>query len=403
MMLFLIGATAGCYYFFNQEFFKCVARALGVKTFTMKCVITTFVINYSAFYLCSLLEFHLIVNWLVFLILVIIEIHILYKSSILKAGLLSLLGTQLGLSINILLRSLFALVLDIPLIAFDSQVSLSGNMKVYPSLLGFLVGAIIFGYVYQKAAVEKLQFVLKDRRNLVFLLSLLLAMYLYLCMNLIVYYIPDNILVIKLWSMKSSVFVIVGEHLAIILAIEMAQLNNYRKENYRVQQILEEEKLHEQELRMIAITDPLTGCANRAEINKQIVSSMNAKSSFIITFVDLDRLKQVNDTYGHESGDIYLLSVCHALQSVCRSEDVVSRYGGDEFIVIFKNMTKEEAHKQLQIVQNKLLEMHQNSGYPFSMSISYGFAGSDEADTLQTLIEKADASMYQMKQTRYNG
>lgn len=396
MMTVQVLVTAGCYLLFNTQFFLCSAAVLGQKPVERRHLLWTFLLNYGAFFLCSVLELHLIVNWTVFLLLLFRELAALLRRPVRECLLMALLGAQVGLAINIFLRSLVAIMMDIPLVAFDNNSSMPGNMKVYPVLLGFLLAGGLFWAVGRLMLLKRLSFVLTDLGTTVFLVGLLAAMYLYLCLNLLVYYIPENSLVLKLWSMKSSVFVVGGDILSVSLAIRMGKLSTYRSENRRARRLLAEERLREEELRLIAQTDPLTGCGNRQRAERQLAEGLPGDGGFSLCFVDLNGLKTVNDSFGHEEGDNYLLAVAEALKGVCGPEDGLFRYGGDEFLLLFPNLHTKEAEMRLQSVQGVLGEAEA----PFPMSVSYGIVEGGPGDEAAALIRAADEEMYRMKGRR---
>ena len=359
-------------------------------------MIWTFFLNFSLFIVYSLCRFHLIFNWLLILIVMIIEVRMLYHTTVLESFFLSLLGCMLGLALNIFFRSFYALVLRIPLSMFDNNSIAAENMKIYPVISGFLFSGFCFWMTNRTNSAKHINMILKDHRNLLFIVSLLSAMYLYLSLNLIVYYLGGVLTIVKLWSMKSSIFVIIGECLAIVLSYKMAVINSYREDSKRAVQALEQKKLQEQRLRTLAVMDPLTGCANQSEAMRCLENAFSTGISFLLVFIDLNCLKEVNDKYGHEMGDYYLQAVSGLLRKYAQKSEQVYRYGGDEFIIIIKDCDKEQILARLQLVQNALCEISED--LPFLMSISYGIACSQMAADVKTLIQNADQAMYHMKQ-----
>lgn len=388
-------APAMCYFLFNWEFFRCVESVLPVKPLDKWKMTWTFLLNYGIFYLSAVFSFHLIINWIIFLGLLFAEQIILYKLSLHKCLFTSLLGTLFGLAANIFFRSLTAIIMNVPLVAFDNRVLETGNMKAFPVLMGFLSAGMVFLLTARLGALKKLVMVVDNKGMSVFLSGLLTAMYFYLCMNLFVYYISDNNLILKLWSMKSAVFVIMGEYLAVLLSIRMAEMSAYRAKSQESREQLAAERAREAQLLSIAATDPLTGCENRRQAEKRIQDAMQHKDSFCLGFVDLNGLKSVNDNLGHEMGDEYILSVVRVLRDVCRQEDFLFRYGGDEFLLLFFNADQKAAEQSLLQAQKKLEAICQD--YPFLMSFCYGIASQEDGDTVMEIIHAADDRMYLMK------
>nr|MCY2935029.1 diguanylate cyclase [Planctomycetota bacterium] len=107
------------------------------------------------------------------------------------------------------------------------------------------------------------------------------------------------------------------------------------------------QKVLQQQLAEQAERDPLTGLYNRRRFFEKTALSWNAyvesKEAFAILDFDIDFFKSVNDTYGHDTGDIVLQHIAHLLQSVCTEEDLVARIGGEEFSMILSHVTPEQA------------------------------------------------------------
>lgn len=389
-----------CYFLFNQQFFRCVESILKLQPLRKRYILLTFCLNYGVFIFCSVLNLHLIANWIVFLFLLLAEQLVLYRQPVRKCTLFALLGSQLGLTVNVLFRSMVAILLDVPLVAFDNSVLDPSNLKRYPILLGFLVAGVLFLLIVRFDLLKRLELATEDGKTLLFLLALLIVMYFYLCMNLTVYYIEENNLILKLWSMKSAIFVIVGEYLSIFLSIQMGQISAYRIKSQELQEQLIQEQSRELELRTIAATDPLTGCENRFQVMSRLEGALSAGNRFALGFVDLNGLKAVNDNFGHEMGDRYIQAVAMALNQICGQGNPLYRYGGDEFLLLLFDTTVSEAVKHLQRAQRWLEEEERHRAYPFSMGISYGVASSEDGAGALELIKIADDRMYQMKLSR---
>jgi diguanylate cyclase (GGDEF)-like protein len=125
--------------------------------------------------------------------------------------------------------------------------------------------------------------------------------------------------------------------------------------------------------------------------------------SFGILFIDIDHFKSVNDTYGHQAGDEVLKLVAKTLEMNIRKDDFVGRFGGEEFIVLLKNINK----KNLFIIAEKIRMLVQNSvsfynDQTIKVTISIGGSLYQKNDTLDTLIERADSMMYQAKNSGRN-
>jgi diguanylate cyclase (GGDEF)-like protein/PAS domain S-box-containing protein len=152
-----------------------------------------------------------------------------------------------------------------------------------------------------------------------------------------------------------------------------------------------------------ATHDALTGLANRTLVDARLESAlarMERRGGFIaVLFVDVDRLKDINDTYGHGVGDAVLREVGHRLSMVARREDLVARLSGDEFLIICERVPDREVVSDLaaRVVQVLAAEYDDGSRL-LSLSASVGVAIARDPRTLPSdLLSMADAAMYRAK------
>ncbi len=146
--------------------------------------------------------------------------------------------------------------------------------------------------------------------------------------------------------------------------------------------------------------DPLTGLYNRAIFREKVLALLEEKSKGALIFMDVDYFKMVNDTLGHAIGDDVLLTVAKRLRNFFReSEDVIARYGGDEFLVFLKNVSsQEELRKKLEELLEVFREKYQRGETTWNITGSVGAAlCPEDASDYQTLLEKADTALYVSK------
>jgi diguanylate cyclase (GGDEF)-like protein/PAS domain S-box-containing protein len=164
-----------------------------------------------------------------------------------------------------------------------------------------------------------------------------------------------------------------------------------------------ENKTAEDRIVYLAEHDPLTGLINRRrfqnELERALSYSQRYQQEGAILFIDLDQFKYVNDTYGHQYGDEYLLDISRRLSHVLRRSDILGRLGGDEFGVIIPRAKKEEAYTVGLALLGALTQEnpdHDHHTAPASASIGIALFPS-QGDTPSDLLAKADAAMYTAK------
>lgn len=164
--------------------------------------------------------------------------------------------------------------------------------------------------------------------------------------------------------------------------------------------LIEDELKINRELYNYSVTDPLTGLYHfgygRERINEEIKRCRREGSIFSIVFLDMDRFKKVNDRYGHQTGDAVVRHVSAVMQSALREGDMLSRYGGDEFVALLPGASLEDAEstleRLLQAVNNRPYSMN---GVPILMGFSGGAAEyPGEGQSLEQLLHVADQKMY---------
>ena len=148
--------------------------------------------------------------------------------------------------------------------------------------------------------------------------------------------------------------------------------------------------------------DPLTKVQNRESILHVLdikAELSTAKNQIAVLFIDLNKFKQVNDTYGHKYGDFVLSSAANRMRKVLRANDLIGRYGGDEFIVMLERVTKSSAYgvaKKIQETLSRPYVVDEQVIDFISGSIGISFAPFDSRKASE-LVEKADEAMYQAK------
>ena len=167
-------------------------------------------------------------------------------------------------------------------------------------------------------------------------------------------------------------------------------------------------KRSEEELRRLANFDTLTQLPNRTLFEDRLVQAMERarrqNSSIALIYVDLDRFKKINDSFGHSMGDELLKNVSKRLCECVRGSDTVSRWGGDEYTIILTELqTLADAGKVSEKIISIMEEPFELDNQEISISPSIGISlYPDDATDMETLLQNADAAMYHAKSTGRN-
>jgi diguanylate cyclase (GGDEF)-like protein len=152
----------------------------------------------------------------------------------------------------------------------------------------------------------------------------------------------------------------------------------------------------------LAVRDALTGAFNRryldATLDREIARARRNKSPVAVVLLDLDHFKQLNDTMGHEVGDVVLKAVVSKLQQKSREEDIVCRYGGEEFVVVMPGASALMARSRADQVRRDIHELSKVVRHRRVVSVSAGVAVMpDNALDSSALLQAADLALYQSK------
>ena len=171
-----------------------------------------------------------------------------------------------------------------------------------------------------------------------------------------------------------------------------------------VSQDITEHKSKHLKMEELALRDPLTGLANRRlfddRLNQAIqVINYQKRNGIGIIMLDLDHFKDINDTYGHDIGDLILKEVARKLLLSTRKEDTVSRFGGDEFIILLQDVDKKsDAQRVAENILQTLSEPIDTGEHLFSITCSLGVCLAPQNGCIATqLLKAADLALYQAK------
>lgn len=162
------------------------------------------------------------------------------------------------------------------------------------------------------------------------------------------------------------------------------------------------------QLDKLASRDSLTGLLKhsvaRAEINKEYARCQRQGEQSAVAMLDLDHFKQVNDRYGHRTGDLVIKGLANLLRHQLRKSDVIGRYGGEEFVLALPNCSLTDARRVLQSVCEHMAGIvFHGDGQEFRVTLSVGIVPLQNYLTSDDAIDAADQALYRQKQAGRNG
>ena len=157
-----------------------------------------------------------------------------------------------------------------------------------------------------------------------------------------------------------------------------------------------------EKLEAMARVDPLTASLNRHAFYSMVEGNRTTEGAAgCVAIVDLDALKPVNDTFGHAAGDAAIRAVARAIRQMVRADDLVFRWGGDEFLVVLFGVSEDEARRRLDGLDAMLAAVPvPGSAEPLAVTASIGVSAFEAVAGLEKALEAADERMYRRKLTR---
>jgi len=254
---------------------------------------------------------------------------------------------------------------------------------------------------------------IKTNVKLINMIILLIVFILFLTitkfMSPILSYLPMYSIAILLAI--TAILVSLGFYLANLSSKNaIKELNDYSTQISEMVKSMEYEinqrKLKENDLRAMSLTDDLTGLNNRRgflTLATQYLKMINRyKSNTFLFYADVDRFKQVNDTYGHREGDKVLIDIAKILKKSYRDSDIIARIGGDEFVVLPVGFHEFDPKIIIKRLDANFDELNANNNRDYNISISVGIADydPDKPCSIEELLDRADKLMYQDKKSK---
>ena len=189
------------------------------------------------------------------------------------------------------------------------------------------------------------------------------------------------------------------------LVKEMAERVVLESELADARDDLSKSQIKEEETRKSALQDALTGLPNRVlfeqNLDNGLIQAKRHSWGLAVLFIDIDKFKSINDTYGHDMGDKVLVMVADRLKSAVREEDMISRWAGDEFVcLLFEVKQEADVTRLAENMVNRIAETCEFNGTALSVNVSIGIAlYPADGKTADILFKHADSAMYKAKGT----
>lgn len=178
--------------------------------------------------------------------------------------------------------------------------------------------------------------------------------------------------------------------------------------SYRIK-MLEDIKASQDELRLLAVTDPLTRLYNRryfyTEANYQLEHAKDNHSPLSLLILDIDKFKNINDSFGHQVGDSVIVALSDLLRLHSREGDLIARFGGEEFVILLPQTSLQAAEKLADKIRRSVenSSLDQPEGEPINFTVSIGGVAIDtQRETIESALNLADIALYKAKHSGRN-
>lgn len=188
------------------------------------------------------------------------------------------------------------------------------------------------------------------------------------------------------------------DYLYIIIPFILLVLWHVMNKNKKLKKVIKDNKNKEKEIVKLSYYDGLTELYNRRYLEEELErADEQGETPISLILADINGLKLVNDNFGHHYGDDILLNAAKVFKKSCREDDVIARYGGDEFVIVLYRTNKEQVKKIAERIKNNYMDFLDND---IPLSISIGYATKEAGDqSMNELLKEADMMMYKNKFT----
>ena len=279
----------------------------------------------------------------------------------------------------------------------EFQAAFRGGVLYPCSVLVTLLIVMLFLEIFKVVmGRQKIQVLLYNSAQLTFVTSSLSLINVYLMILSVFYESQAYSTLVSLFLLCTALLLFGAYYTSFHHAVQMSILTEYEHKSAALEKQLDESNKVMDELRDAALTDTLTEVHNRRYGMLELERLHRKNAAFSLCFLDIDHLKYVNDQYGHEEGDRYILAVVRILSEYFPPPATMSRMGGDEFLILLPQFGYADAVARLEKAASQV------SRFPatYQPEVSFGVVESPPEDTRtpEELLKLADAQMYRHKQ-----
>lgn len=384
----------------NMQYLGSSLKDFRYKTcIALTSAINTFLIFYNIFS-----EKDLYISYILSYFIIFVEFKFFSKAKAYQCMLATGLYIINGIMVQLLVIAFMSSYLQLPF----KQMLLYTDLRIISVLFMFFIGILSMIIIIKLIPRKDLKILVNNQ-----LQCIIVAI---TCLLFISGLIIDSLMLsYDGWFTMQSAFLIVTiiTFFIIILntisnGVRISKLAHFENRLQSLEEEYKESSVSAKKLKNLAFRDNLTGCYTRKYIMDYIDDTLRQdKYPFCISYIDLNKLKYVNDTFGHNTGDEYIKDISTVFFHGLRKSDLISRVGGDEFIVVLPNTKKESASMVMERISNNLKHLQDVEQRKYKMAFSYGIyeANGNRKLTREQMIEEADKIMYEMKckSRKYDG
>lgn len=296
------------------------------------------------------------------------------------------------MNVKMIVSSIFILVYQIR----SHEEFHSSGLYPFSVFLTLLVVLVLLEVFQKLIDRQMIQLLLKNSNQLYFVTTSLMLIDVYLLVLSVSYNSQAYFGLTAVFLLSTALLLFGAFFTSFLHAVRMSIMVEYEIKSRKLEKQLRESLASNKELWGFAFTDALTEVHNRRFALEALNRSLGERQPFCICYFDLDHLKYVNDTFGHNQGDQYILDVVRTLSAVFQKTDLLCRLGGDEFMILLPHTAYQNAEALAQTAYQKI----KNLNGAFRPSISYGIVEVQASSQLSAseILQLADERMYAFKQ-----